>query len=364
MVLPALALSVMVSSLAISGGNFTRYRLTYTVWLQAAVSGVLAALILASTLPSPLPQYLGLAVVLLISCVISIWLGAAAPIRPGRVTGSEPTLVSSPMFDPRVIVAALEGRYTDITLIAAGGLARVYRATRRRDRKIVAIKIPLHLNEVTGASFLREMLAWQNLSHPRIVTIYEIAVLPVPLIEMEYLERSLAELPKPVSVPVAVPIIRGVAEGLAYAHHRGVVHRDIKPENILLTKEGAPKISDWGLSRIQSMARMPTVVGFSLSYAAPEQVDPSRYGETDERTDIFQLGVVFYELVTGRLPFTGEGIHETTRAILDTTPVSPSEIVPATKPVEPVILRCLEKEPRNRYPSAEGILEALKQVEI
>ena len=166
---------------------------------------------------------------------------------------------------------------------------------------------------------------------------------------------------KPLDIPSAVQIVVGIAQGLAYAHEKGVIHRDIKPENILITEQGIPKITDWGMSRILA-STMPTVVGFSISYAAPEQVAPSQYGNTDQRTDIFQLGVVFYELVTGVQPFRGEDMGQVISAILHEDPDLPSSLVPAAIIVDPIILKCLEKRPEDRYQSVQEMFADLSAV--
>jgi Serine/threonine protein kinase len=180
-------------------------------------------------------------------------------------------------------------------------------------------------------------------------------------VEMEYIPRSLADMEKPMQVRDAVAIITGIACGLAYAHGKGVIHRDIKPENILIDVDTTPKITDWGMSRILA-SQMPTVVGFSVSYAAPEQISPSQFGLTDERTDIFQLGVVFYELVTGMRPFVGEDSGEIMNAILHTDPLPPSSHISTTKSIEPIILTCIAKNPEDRYPSVTDLLADLQRM--
>ena len=127
----------------------------------------------------------------------------------------------------------------------------------------------------------------------------------------------------------AVHLISGVADGLKYAHAHGFIHRDIKPHNILVTENLVPKITDWGMSKvIETEMKKSSVAGFSLSYAAPEQVSPREFGRTDARTDIYQTGVVFYELVTGSIPFGGESIVEVGNAIVREPPIPPSEYIP------------------------------------
>jgi serine/threonine protein kinase len=149
---------------------------------------------------------------------------------------------------------------------------------------------------------------------------------------------------------------------MRYAHEHGFIHRDIKPHNILMTADLVPKITDWGMSKVLAAdVKKSSIAGFSLSYAAPEQVSPSEFGRTDERTDIYQMGVVFYEMVTGSIPFGGDSIVEVGNAILREKPISPSEYTPDVGPVEKIILKCLEKSPADRYQSAAELLDALSR---
>ena len=158
---------------------------------------------------------------------------------------------------------------------------------------------------------------WEGLHHKNIVELYGANIFPLPFIEMEYVPASLAEMHFPFDEK-AVAILTGIAEGLRYAHGQGIVHRDIKPGNILLSPDGTPKITDWGLSRQQGK-KQSGIIGFSLEYAAPEQLAPSLYGEPGPWTDIFHLGVLFYEMLTGHVPFSGDGMGEVTHAILQKT---------------------------------------------
>jgi serine/threonine protein kinase len=176
---------------------------------------------------------------------------------------------------------------------------------------------------------------------------------------MEYVRSGLADLKTPVHPRRAAEIIIGVANGLAYAHEQGIIHRDIKPHNILITRDGVPKITDWGMSRLMGSSAAPTVTGFSLAYASPEQVSPGRFGETDERTDIYQLGVVFYELVTGKPLFPGDNLAAVSNAVLSRTPVPPSQINPKAADLENIILKCLEKEPKDRYQTVHELIKDL-----
>jgi serine/threonine protein kinase len=178
---------------------------------------------------------------------------------------------------------------------------------------------------------------------------------------MEFVKSGLADLKTPLPVGDAAEIVTGVAEGLAYAHEQGIIHRDIKPQNILIDRNGVPKISDWGMSRLIGSSAIPTVAGFSLAYAAPEQISPGRFGETDARTDIYQLGVVFYELVTGKLLFPGDDLAEVSNGIISRMPLPPSDVNPLARPLDPIILLCLQKNPKDRYQSVRMLLLDLKR---
>ncbi len=268
----------------------------------------------------------------------------------------KPSVTDQKNYFPR----ELENKYTEITFVGRGGIAWVFSAIRKTDGTKVAVKIPISFDEVTGKCFLNEIAAWETLRHENIVEVTAVNILPVPYVEMEFVPGSLEALDKPLPVWKAVHLITLVVDGLRYAHEHGFIHRDIKPHNILLTAELVPKITDWGMSKVLAAeVKKSSVAGFSLSYAAPEQVSPSEFGRTDERTDIYQLGVVFYELVTGSIPFGGESIVEVGNAILRETPTAPSEYNPDAQAVEKIILRCLEKDPKKRYQSAAELLDAL-----
>jgi hypothetical protein len=271
-----------------------------------------------------------------------------ATVVPGR------TLPVPESFPPELL-----DRYARPELIGMGGIARVFRAENNITGEEVALKIPVHFNETAGKCFMKEIKAWEDLRHENIVSIKEANILPVPYIEMEYIGKSLADLKKPVQPDEAVRIIRGIAAGLSYAHSQGIIHRDIKPQNILMTPEGIPKITDWGMSKVMGACLLPTITGFSLSYAAPEQIAPEKFGDTDQRTDIYQLGVVFYELLTGELPFAGEDITKVTTRILSVEPADPSFLNPFAFPLDHIIRKCLEKDQADRYHNVEEVIAAL-----
>ncbi|WP_048149655.1 protein kinase [Thermococcus sp. AM4] len=274
------------------------------------------------------------------------------PVTPATPTPQPitPTPTPSPagVQLPADFPPQLAYRYTDVELIGKGGFARVYKA-KRKDGKIVAVKIPLSLDENTGRAFLREITNWLHLKHPNIVRLYDANILPIPFLEMEYCESSLEKLPKPLPVDVASYIVFNITEGLKYAHSRGIIHRDLKPSNILL-KNGTPKISDWGLSKAMAETHSTTLASFTPFYASPEQTS-RRFGKPDHRSDIWQLGVIFYQLVTGRLPFEGDDLIEVVSRIATDEPIPPGELNPEAKDVEHIILTCLRKDMEERYQS-------------
>lgn len=275
------------------------------------------------------------------------------PVSPSDI-GPKP-------FSTSTFPVELNKNYTNPSFIGKGGFARVFRA-KRNDGKFVAVKIPLTLDEATGRSFLREITSWRKLVHINIVSLYDTNILPIPYLELEYVDGgSIGDMKKPLEIVQACKIIFDIAEGLKYAHNQGILHRDLKPNNIMLTAEFVPKITDWGLSKIMAESNTMSIMGFTPVYAAPEQVSPKKFGKTDVRTDIYQVGTVFYELVTGKPPFGGESIIEISNAIVKDIPELPSRINPEAKPVEPIILRCIAKKLSDRYQSAEELQKALAQ---
>lgn len=291
----------------------------------------------------------------------------AAPVHepslPSSGSSSAPTMisggVSSTVRTGNGFPPELDDRYMGAEEVGRGGMALVFRAKRREDGAVVAVKVPTRYDETTGHCFMKEMQIWKGLVHPNIVKVYAYNILPVPYVEMEYVGPSLAETKKPVSPDEAVRIVRGVAAGLAYAHAQGMIHRDIKPGNILLAADGTPKITDWGLGKEMTDRQETRFVAFSLDYAAPEQISPGTYGRGDTRTDVFQLGAVFYELLTGHLPFAGDGVGEVSVAILTVEPSVPSAIAGTPASLDAVVMKCLEKNPERRYRSIGEMLADL-----
>ena len=248
----------------------------------------------------------------------------------------------------------LHSLYANPLYIGEGGFGRVFKGTRD-DGVDVAIKIPKTFDKRAEKTFVTEVSNWSRLAHPNIVSLYDYKILPIPYIETEFCDGKVQKGMK--SLKDAVSIVCDVANGLQYAHSKSIIHGDVKLSNILI-KNGVFKISDWGLSKMKTEDSV-TLSGATPSYAAPEQIS-QEYGRADERTDIYQLGNVFYELITGRLPFEGD-ISQVYSAILKNQPTHPIEINPNAKPVDEIIMKCLNKNKNERYSNMGELLAELEK---
>ena len=276
------------------------------------------------------------------------------PVRLVRSKSVLPKESPAQRTNPDTLPPELAGIYPEWTYLSKGGFARVFRA-KRTDGTPVVVKIPLYFDTLTGKTFISEMQTWKKLSHPNIVKLYDFNIMPMPFLEEEACDSTLAEIKKPVEPEEAAWILFNVCEGLKFAHAQKIVHRDLKPGNILI-KDGIPKISDWGLSRVLTEVTTATSMAFTLTYASPEQINS---GVKDERTDIWQLGVIFYELLTGKLPFEGESMIGIRKNIMTKDPKPPGEIQPGAKMLDPVVMQCLAKDPKERYQSVIILERAL-----
>jgi len=266
--------------------------------------------------------------------------------------------------------AELLSKYEPLEFIGEGGFARVFKVKNRSSGEIVALKMP-KLDEKAGKAFLNEVSTWMRLNHGNIVRLIDANVVPFPYLELEFVEgaemdgklfRSLEELPKPLDERRALKIVKGIASALSYAHTRGVLHRDLKPGNILLTRDFEPKITDWGLAKIQAVSSM--LSGFSPLYAAPEQLSKA-YGSVDQRTDIFQLGVIFYELLTGSNPFEGYSFEEVAGKIIDESfeIPKPSSFSKSLGKFDGIIAKMLSRRREGRFGSADELIAELTKLE-
>ncbi len=258
-------------------------------------------------------------------------------------------------------------QYTIVEVIAHSGMGTIYRATDG-DGRTVALKVP-HLQYASDIvfheRFLREERIGQRLDHPGVIKVLQPGGKSRLYLVMEYVQgRLLSQHMKdsaPLPVEEAVDIALNITEVLVYLHDNDVVHRDLKPENIMLLGGGAVKLMDFGIALDTTLRKM-TWAGLSHSvgtpdYMAPEQVKGRR---GDARTDIYSLGSILYEMLTGRPPFARENVYATMRVKLRHSPTPPRQLCPVIPDaVEEIVLHALETDPRDRFASARELGEAL-----
>jgi dienelactone hydrolase/tRNA A-37 threonylcarbamoyl transferase component Bud32 len=257
--------------------------------------------------------------------------------------------------------------YRIVELLGAGGMGVVYKAEDSRLKRAVALKfLPFELTRDRDAKerLVHEAQAASALDHPNICTIHEIdetadgrLFLAMAYYDGETLKERLARGPLPVGE--ALGVAAQVARGVAAAHDAQIIHRDIKSANIILTRRGEVKLLDFGLAKLSgqtALTRTGTTVG-TMAYMAPEQIAGV---EADQRSDVWAIGVVLYEMLTGRLPFKGDNDAAVLNAILNATPRPVREERPEIPiEIERVVMRALEKEPKARFESARELLEHL-----
>jgi serine/threonine-protein kinase len=255
--------------------------------------------------------------------------------------------------------------------LGRGGMGVVYKARHRRLNRAVALKMLL-AGPCAGPEelerFLREAEAVASLRHANIVQVYDVGDLDGrPYFTMEYVEGgSLAEklAGRPQSADQAAALVATLAQAVQVAHQSGIVHRDLKPGNILLTADGTPKITDFGLARRLADGGGLTLTGVPVgtpSYMAPEQGQGHR-DAIGPATDVYALGAILYELLTGRPPFRAETAAATLQLVLADDPVPPARLNPRVpRDLETICLKCLHKEPPRRYASAAALAEDLQR---
>jgi serine/threonine protein kinase len=262
------------------------------------------------------------------------------------------------------------GRYEILAELGQGSMGVVYKARDPALDRVVAIKtINLNLpkDELAEyeARFYQEARAAGGLNHPNIVTIYDIGKSErVAYMAMEFLEgeelRAILSAGQPLPVIQAMDVASQVAEGLNYAHERHIVHRDIKPSNIMVVRDGLVKITDFGIARMRTN-EVKTMTGMILGspkYMSPEQVAGKR---ADHRSDLFSLGVVLYEMLTGQAPFQADSIHGIMYQILNSTAPAPS-LRDSELPeiVDLIVAKALTKSVEERYQSAKDLATDLQ----
>jgi eukaryotic-like serine/threonine-protein kinase len=309
------------------------------------------------------------------------------PEHPGRdVTADDtfagtaraPDLTSGPESNLTVAVAAagasaertnrpvpvVEG-YEVLGELGRGGMGVVYRARQLLLNRSCVLKMILagaHADAESVVRFLAEAAAVARLQHPHIVQIHHIGQADgLPYFELEYLDggsldRRLDGTPWPARR--AAELVEALARGVAEAHRQGIIHRDLKPGNVLLAADGTPKITDFGLAKSlagdSGLTRTDSILG-SPGYMAPEQAE-GKAKQVGPLADVYALGAILYELLTGRQPFQGTTVLEILEQVKTIEPVPPSRLVPGLpRDVETIALKCLQKEPGKRYDSTAAL---------
>jgi serine/threonine-protein kinase len=290
----------------------------------------------------------------------------------------EPSLYLAPPFVAALPVRAA-GRqdlpavpgYESLRELGRGGMGVVYQARHAALNRMVALKMilaGLHAEAATRNRFQTEARAIARLQHPHIVQIYDVGEYDgKPFVALEYVEggsllHKVAGTPQPEAV--AARLVEQVARAVHYMHQRGIVHRDLKPTNVLLTMDGTPKIADFGLAKMldaeAGASRSETLLG-TPSYMAPEQAagDARNIGAP---CDIYALGAILYELLTGRAPFRGATALSTLEQVRTRDPVAPRRLRSSVSfDLETICLKCLQKEPARRYDSAAALADDLQR---
>lgn len=262
----------------------------------------------------------------------------------------------------------LQDRYEILEKIGSGGMSEVYKAKCHKLNRLVAIKV-LKSEFTSDATFVSkfkmEAQAAAGLSHPNIVNIYDVVDEgDIHFIVMELVEgitlKSYITKKGHLDVKEAIGIAIQVASGIEAAHEQHIIHRDIKPQNMLISMDGKVKVADFGIARAVSSQTMnaATVVG-SVHYISPEQ---ARGGYSDERSDLYSLGITMFEMVTGHVPFEGDNTVTVALAHLEEPMPDPRMLNPDVSPsLARIILKCTEKRPERRYPNAAAVISDLRR---
>src|SRR5262245_48436838 len=294
--------------------------------------------------------------------VVDVWAGP--PPRDDGSSTERPPVAAGMGPQSRI------GDYELLREIGRGGMGVVFQARHLRLNRVVALKMILGGALAPAEDLHRfdtEVAAAAQLQHPGIVALYEVSTrFEQPYFSMEYISgSSLAQRLAlgPMANRRAAAYMEAVARAVHHAHVRGIVHRDLKPANILLDEHDQPKVTDFGLAKLLATDSGQTRTGAVLgtpSYMSPEQGAGQR--AVGPPSDVWSLGAILYELLTGRPPFRGETAMATLQQVAHKDPVPPRLFDPAISPdLETICLKCLEKEPARRYYSSEALADDLRR---
>lgn len=262
------------------------------------------------------------------------------------------------------------GRYEIQELIGTGGMSDVYRAKDNKLNRNVAVKVlkqEFSENRDFVAKFRKEAEAAANLMHPNIVTVYDVGEENgISYIVMElvdgYTLKQYIEKKSRLTISECISIALPIASGIEAAHNNGIIHRDIKPQNVIISKDGKVKVTDFGIAKTTTSNTISSNVMGSVHYTSPEQ---ARGGFSDEKSDIYSLGITLFEMVTGRVPFNGDTTVAIAIKHIQEEMPSPRiyvEDVPIS--IEQIILKCTQKSPDRRYQKMSEVIEDLKKAYI
>ncbi|MBQ9746051.1 MAG: serine/threonine protein kinase [Clostridia bacterium] len=270
------------------------------------------------------------------------------------------------------IGATFDGRYKIERVVGIGGMAFVYEATDEQTGGKVALKLlkeKFSDDQRAVKRFINESKSLELLNHTNIVKIHDISVqTKYKYIVMEYINgitlRKYMNYKRPLDWREAVEFTEQIALALDNAHTKGIVHRDIKPQNIMIMQGGKVKVTDFGIAKMpnsESLTMVDKAIG-TVYYISPEQASSRKI---DARSDIYSLGVMLYEMVTGQMPFTADTPIAVIMKHMNTPPAPPTRLVPAIpKGLEQIILCAMEKNPKNRYQSAAQMLRHLRRLKM
>ena len=293
-------------------------------------------------------------------CLMADALGATDAPKAG-----DTSRMTNPYF------ARTFGDYEVLAEVARGGMGVIYKARQRSLGRIVAIKV-LSSGEFASPEYVRrfraEAEAAARLQHPNIVAVHEVGQQDgVRFFSMEFVDGpNLAQFQAGRALPPAraAAILKPLAEAIHYAHQKGILHRDLKPSNVLIDPFGEPRITDFGLAKQLGGDSDLTAVGQVLGtpgYLPPEQADTS-HGPLTPAADVYSLGAILYYMLTARAPFAAGSLRETLRQMLGSDPVPPRTLNPEVpRDLETICLKCLQRSPARRYPTAQALAEDLRR---